>query len=182
MPTDEQIKEAYAYALAFAAQQAPGQNEMADAAINAATDAVMRAVEKYQPERGEFVRFAKGAVRTFVRRGLAKHRLKLARRPQTLTIDAENDEGEKRHPEWLATTKEHGPGELGLPLSVRELPRELQDTVRLYYLDGLKLREVALLTGVPYKTAWDRLREAARRLGGGMRPRRRKTGARRVGH
>lgn len=183
-PSEQDVAAAYRWALTHAEYEAGRSDELREAAIDAATSGgVMWALKHFNAESGEFLPFAKKAIRVAVSRTLSKLRAKLARRGPHLSLNAE-DENDKSFTltDPALSVSDTGGGPLGLPLAVEELEPDLRHAVRLYYLDGYTIRELAALTGTSYRTVWERLRLAAQKLGGGMRPRRRQTGTRRLKH
>ncbi len=121
-----------------------------DGAVDAAVDAVLWAVANFDPVRGEFGPFARAVVRKSVRWAAVR----AAARPDVVPLlDC--------HPAPPVTPDVA----VGLPIAVRELPPDLRDAVRFFFVDRLSLAECGLMCGVSHITIRNRLFKAARVLG-----------------
>ncbi len=168
-PTPAETTKAYRLAMAFASRLAPGTNERADAAKDAATDAVVWALSRYDPRLGSFEAFALSAVRRFVGRKIKVLNRKAATRP---AVGELTEEMPAVNPDRFEA--------IALGVSIRELPDDLRDTVRLFYIDRYTMRDCGLLLGCALATVRKRLRRAARILDAGRPNSRYGTGTRRM--
>lgn len=169
-PTDAEIEEAYRLALAYAKRRAPRPDELTECAIDGATSGVMWAIEHFDPTRGGgFMGFCASAVKRFVWRATELHARRYHNRPGTDGL-----------PDDLAAREQYGVGVIPIPSAVADLPTDLRDAVRFFYIDRFDLRECGLLLGVAPETVRQRLSHAARILGAGLIPRRRGTGEKRL--
>lgn len=151
--TDTEIAEAYTRALAHAAGVGRRFPALAELALDAATDGVLWAAQHYNRAVGPFVAFAGAAVRRFVGRALHKAADKRRDKPTVGTITDD-----------LAARETPAAGEVPLSATIRDLPDDERDAVRLFMLDGYNLRDCGFLLGCSPETVRTRLRQAAERL------------------
>lgn len=164
-PTDEEIAEAYKWAMTHAEREAPRPYDLAEFIQHQATLAVLWAREHYTAAAGEFGPFARSVIRRAVRHKVQNWRRLHGNRPRHVSLSGLDDPDEYRHPvELVADRAPQGPGELNLPLAIRELPADLRDAVRFFYVDRFDVRECAMLLGVAPETVRARLLAAARML------------------
>lgn len=133
-PPDAEIAAVYEWAISYAARRAGGPWELADAATDAATDALLWAAAHYRPDRGKFAKFAKAIVCRRVAGAIARTRRLLALRPVSLTADP--------------VAPPTGAGEVPAPVSFGEIPEEFREVARIYYVEGRGLAESARLLGI----------------------------------
>lgn len=178
MPTEDEIATAYADALAHAKRRAPRPDELTEAAIDAATNGVMWALEHYDPAQASkgFGPFCAAAVKRFVWRGIEAHAKRHHQRPGMVPLAEWNTEDGTQ----LARPCYGGSGEIPLPLSVQELPADLRDAVAFFYVHGFNQRECAMLCGVSLDTFQQRLKRAAELIGRDLRQPDREPGERRL--
>lgn len=140
-----------AYGIADTASSGMG-SELIEAARDAATEAVCRAINEYDPGSGDWLSFVRSFVYRQVRRDLRRAVIKARKRPRLGALDGEQ--------EPIASDR---PAAGGIPMDVaiRELPELLRNTVRLVYIDGYSHRDAAALLGIAPATLRKRLRQAA---------------------
>ena len=136
-----------------------GGNRFEEEAIDAATDAVLRALEAYEPDRGPWPAYAMGGVKLAVLRAVIDAR----RQQRAAYLD---DQDPAARPVAYA-------GPAGMLPDLSDLPEAIRDAVRLYYVDRFTMAEVGMLLGVTNEAIRLRLNKAAAILGAGIdRPKR----------
>jgi RNA polymerase sigma factor (sigma-70 family) len=172
-PSDAEVARVLKMAQRFANRRA-WKGELGEAAQDAATDAIMWSLKNYDPSRGAtFEAFALAAVRSFVHRHIGQRSKQLATRPEVAAIHDLIPASERQ-------CHDNGNDYL-LPDGVADLPHELRDVVRFFYVDRFDLHEISLLMGTSKETARLRLKEAAKILGRGEKVHRElSTGSRRL--
>lgn len=163
-PSSSDIDAVYTWGCDFARSVARGDTYTI-VAHDAMTDGLMWAIANHDQKRGEFGSFARRVIRLTVSRHLAKAR----RRPEHLSL-----------PEVLEAGNLPAAGPVPLPSAINDLPPDLRDAVRLFYLDGLSLRECALLLGCCMQTVRARLAKAAAMLDPDAEARPRRNGEKRM--
>ena len=171
MIADDDIKAAYERGLAQARQRAGGNSDVEQELIDAATSAVMWALEHCR-DATTFRQFAASAVRRWIGRQL--HRIKLKNRPNMQGIDAQD--GAERRFDYLAA-RDAKPER---PMLIEDLPEELGFVVRLYMVDGYTLRDIGMLVGKSPNTVALMLKEAASMLAPGREAPTRNNGEKRL--
>lgn len=161
-PTDAEIATAYTAAMSFADKIAGTHWEMRDAAHDGATNGIMWALANHDPDKGTFGPFAGRAVRRFVGRAVVKLSQKLSTRPRVVSLSLPDDAGEME-----LAGRDVDAGDIQLSERARELPKQLQDVVRLFYVDRFPMRDCALLLGCSADTVHERLKRAADLLAAG---------------
>lgn len=172
---------AYQWAERYAVRRAGVVDELREVARDAATMAVFWARDHFREERAPrgFPPFAKSAVKRRVWRAIQRHAQHHHRRPSVVSLAACEWDVEGDGPEL--ESRPGGVGTIALPEAVADLPPDLRDAVRLFYIDRFTQREGALLCGCSQWLFRQRLREAARLLGTGLeRPAVRSAGAKRM--
>lgn len=162
---DAEVAKAYNSALSNARTWARGDADRVEAFTDAATDAVVWAVANCN-NADTFGAFARSAVRRFLWRTSRKLRQKAANRPAVQSLVNEDPAGREGKP-----TR---------PILIEELPEELAVIVRFYFDDGYDLRQIALLTGLSFKTVQRRLQAAGEMIAEGRMKPDRKSGERRL--
>ncbi len=175
MPTDDELRRALDAAQRFAMKRASRPHELAEAARGAAVESVVWASKRYDPTRtgkfgGDkgFVGFALSVAYKWVHREVRRYQARQHVRPAHEEISE------------AVPARPDPEGSSCIPLSLLELPDDLRDAVRLFYIDRFDLRECALLLGIGRETVRARLKQAAEILGQGMPLRRRQAGNRRL--
>ena len=161
-PTDDEIKSAYEWSLAYAASVVRGQShERVTAAQDAVTDGVVWACQNYDPSKGEFKSFVHWVVRLALSRHLERAIERKQSRPRMIQLSGfdEKEEGGKIFE--VAASGRPSAGRVPLGPTIDDLPDELKNAVRLYFVDGYGLRECGELLGVAPETVRLRLRKAA---------------------
>lgn len=175
--SDDELAKAYNEALRYAAKKAAGRgDELEQALIDAATDGVMKAREKFDPAKSKdgFGAFCGAVVRSRVARAVGRWAEQLRTRPGMARLgDLDQEEGEAYSPP--APDKPIA-GSIPLGADLRDLPEHLRTAVRFVYADGYSLADAGLLLGVAAPTVGDWLRKAAAMLAedGAVAPARRK--------
>jgi predicted DNA-binding protein (UPF0251 family) len=169
---ESEVEAAYWAGQSAATNAARGRNlELSESIGDAATDAVMWAIENYDPTKagaGGFASFAASSVRKFIRRTIYANSQKA--KHYVGSIDAEG----AVEPEAGAVTPDK-------PILIDDLPPEIEKAVRFVFLDGFTLREAALLCGVGHVTVLRHIRKAAQLLAPGRLVPIRPAGERRLG-
>lgn len=144
------IASAYSWAIEHARIRARGGSEVEDELTDAATSAVLWAIERCT-NPATFENFAKSAVRRWVARQL--YRIARKRRNRRSAADADEDgRVEDLRARVAKPTR---------PTMNDALPDELAFTVSLYLEHGFSMYEIGLLTGVAKNTVMLRLKRAA---------------------
>lgn len=150
------IEKAYSWACEHARTRAVGGSEVEDELTDAATNAVLWAIQRCT-NADTFTNFAKAAVRRWVAR--QAHRIKLKRRNRPRAADP--------HHEGTVDDARARQGKPTKPTLIQELPEDLAFVVRLYMVDGYSMREIGLLVGCSPNTVDLKLKRAAALLNDG---------------
>jgi DNA-directed RNA polymerase specialized sigma24 family protein len=150
--------EVYDRALTYATESARGRDDLAEVLRDAATDAIMRALDRFQVGAGDWQSYAMAAVRRGVQHAKRLAAKRRARRPLVAGL-GDDDPPDRR------TTAEGG--RVPMSADLRDLPTELRDTVRFYFIDRYSLIDTGLLMGCHHEEVRIRLRRAAEMLRGG---------------
>jgi RNA polymerase sigma factor (sigma-70 family) len=140
------------------------------------------AADHYRPcEGGDFQGWARSCVRLIVRRAVSVAAARFHRRPTHIPIDALPDDGDGRGAaDGVHLEARRDDGASLLPLELSDLPPDLRDAVRLFYIDNFDLRECGLLLGCSMETVRQRLSRAARILCPHATPPARRNGEKRL--
>lgn len=149
--SDDELRSVLALAHRFAAGRARIDAQR-EAAQDAATDAIVRAVRDWNPQRGPFKAFAMWLVAHEVKKRLKRRAERHAEQPTVEPITAATH---------LIASPLPAAGEVPMSHELRDLPPDLRDAVRFYYTDGFDLRECGLLLGCSAETVRARLERAA---------------------
>lgn len=142
-------------------------DETAEALNSAVGDALIWAIGHYDAAAGSFQVFALAAMRRFFTHTIASLRRRDKGRPGRAELDDEFEGAlECRRPDSAEAKA-----------TINDLPAELSDAVRLYFVDGYTMRECGLLLGCSPDTVRRRLHQAAHLLAPGMAAPRRETNA-----
>jgi RNA polymerase sigma factor (sigma-70 family) len=174
-PTEPEIAAIYGWALLHASNAVPRPAEAREGARDSATDAVVWAINNYDPSKGKFGFFAQSVIRRVVK--LHMGRMHERRRPMPLSMDAsiDGEEVETLH-DCVPARENQVRGSQLLPTTINDLPDEMQAAIRFYFVDGYCVRDCAHLLGCSVETVRVRLRSAARLLAPGVKEPRRKNG------
>jgi DNA-directed RNA polymerase specialized sigma24 family protein len=170
--TEADVRRVLRIAHSIAERRARKVPALIEVATDAATDAVVWALQRYTPDRGPFDSFALAAARKFIWRAIEREAIQFAagRRHVELNEDTVT----------APTRSSHDDGrDVQLPESVRELPPDLRDTVRFFFLDRYDIRDCGLLLGCGHETVRARLKRAAELLADDQRVHRPHTAGRR---
>jgi RNA polymerase sigma factor (sigma-70 family) len=148
-------------AIAYARKKARGRSDLTELLLDAATDAVIRAVDLYQPDRGGFRVYAWRGIRRGVGTALRRWLDRLGRRPEMLSIDGGADSRSYDPPD----TRPTGLAALH-PDTVRMLSPGQREAVELYCVEGYTLREAGERLGITAAAVRARLIAAAERIAG----------------
>lgn len=167
-----EVEAAYRQVLRFARKLAAGLgDEAVDAAIDGGTKGIMWSLANYHPEEaglGGFPAFAVRAGTVAARRQLWKRAAKLGRRPREFhfsELARRGEDGGEEPFDAPDTRTSRGSGfDADLGDAFDAMPKQLQDVVRLFYVDRFPMRDCALLLGCSADTVWQRLHRAARLL------------------
>lgn len=151
------IASAYSWAIEHARIRARGGSEVEDELTDAATSAVLWAIQRCT-NPATFENFAKAATRRWVARQLNRIKLKRERRPRADPVDELGVED--LHQRATKPVR---------PVLIDDLPEDLAFLVRLYTQDAFTLREIGLLTGQSPNTVDIKLKAAALLLWDGIR-------------
>ncbi len=161
--TPEQIERAYRWAMKYANRRVPRPDEMREAAIDAATDAVLWALKKHNSATASFDTFCSNAVKAFVWRQISNVANRIKRRPDHERLS----ESIQAKPRPVAS-------------DLIDLPKDLFDVVDFFYVHGFTMRECAALLGCSPETIRVRLQAAGRLIAGGATKPARKAGEKRL--
>ena len=153
-PDADELTGAYEASIRYARRRAPWPDTLTEKAIDAGTDGVLWARANYFAKRGTFAAFAAAAVKRFVTSCLRHEASKFRNQPTRQGL----------HEGIPARQISDNGAEVPLPLAVRDLPADLRDVVRFFYVDRFDIRECSLLLGIHRETVRARLKEAAARL------------------
>ncbi len=149
----------YPRAVAYAERKGRGNDELTERLRDAATDAIMRALDRYKPDRGTFVAYAMTAVRRTVGKAFGEWLRSPKRRITTHPLSA--DDLLLAGPERSDTLDAD---------SLRVLPPELRQAVELYCIDRRTMHDAAKIAGITTSGFQHRLVAAAERLAGKKAP------------
>lgn len=138
----------------YARRQAGQNHELAEVLIDAATDGLCRAHRQFDPVRGAWKAFAWRVIKSEVRVAVRRYRDRKAARPGFGPLP-DIDPAARTLP---------SAGAIPLPAVVRDLPADLRDAVRFYYVDGHDLEDTGLLMGCGKDLVRKKLAEAAAML------------------
>lgn len=156
--TEADVAKALTEGQRYAKRRARNSAKLAEVAGDAVTDALVWSIQVFDPSRGvRFSSFVSKAVERFVWRKIGQSAKRFHEGPTHCELN-ENIPAPKR-------ALVGGDG-TGLSLDARELPGDLRDTVRFFYVDRFDVRECAMLLGCSSETIRDRLRRAAKALAG----------------
>ncbi len=151
--TDDETATAYRLALNYARRQAGGRgDELTTALQDAATDGVMKAIQRYDPARstGGFGPFCAGVVKNTVRTAARAAATRRRARPTVGPL-----------PDDCEASALPAAGEVPLTPTLNDLPPDLRDAVRYVFVDGYTHREAGAIMGVAHRIIHKRLRQAA---------------------
>jgi DNA-directed RNA polymerase specialized sigma24 family protein len=126
--------------------------EEREVAVDAATDAIVKALESFDPTRGDFGTWALLHVRPKVHQRIGRHRARFHGRPAVGQMPDEFDAEARDLP---------SAGRVPMTADLRDLPADLRDAVRFFYIDGFSLRDCGLLLGCSHHEVRARLAQAA---------------------
>jgi RNA polymerase sigma factor (sigma-70 family) len=172
--SNEDVERALRDAHRYAVSRTRRCPALAEIATDAAVDEIVWRLPRFDEGRGDpFGAFVAASVKLFVGRAIARSAEKHATRPTHVDLDDT--------PVAAPNRSTHDDGrDVQLPEAVQELPAELRDSVRLFYLDGFDLRDIGLLMGCTMETVRRRLKLAARALSADVARPERKSGAKRM--
>lgn len=148
---DDAFARSYEWAMSYAERRAVGFADAAEPLVDAATEGLLWARAHCRTVE-EWDKFARASVAHAVGRAYAKCARRAHDRPAVEVLDMECG----------APTSD-----TETPLMIADLPEVLAFTVRLYFVDGLNLRDCGLLLGCSQNTVKRRLHQAAALLAPG---------------
>jgi RNA polymerase sigma factor (sigma-70 family) len=146
------------WARRMAARHSRGNREMREELEDAAILAVARGLNRATPPR-DWPRYVLRSIRRAIATASRAYLSRVKATPHLCPIDDDFDAAAPERPTELGDD------------SRRVLPRPLLDAVRLYYVEGLTLREAGKRLGISGKQVHNRLTAAAARLGRQLPPR-----------
>lgn len=164
---DAAMEGAYAAALRHVLYSSCGRgDEYTDVLLDAATDGIIWARDRYDPARGPFGAFAGVAMRRCVRRAMIAHGQRV--RPMVYHMGTREEADLQAQPD-------------AVPMLIGDLPDDIAFAVRLYMVDGYDLRDCGLLLGAGPNAVQRMLRKAGMLLAPGRVVPVRRAGERRLG-
>lgn len=132
-------------------------DEEREVARDAATDGVLKALERFDSALGTFDVWAMQHVAMRVGKALSRHRDRVKDRPAVGPISDDMD---------VAAPEQTSPVDVPMTPGLAELPAYLRDAVRFVHIDGFSEREAELLLGCSRRQLREWLRRAAQLLAG----------------
>lgn len=143
----------------YAQWKARGNRQLTDHLLDAATEAVVRALNNYNPERGPFGPYAMSYVSKAVASECRRFLTRQEERPGLLSFHLDPD----LTYDPPASTRQSAP-EVPISIELLDLPDRLREPVLLYFIHGYTFDEIGNLLGISERTVRGRIELAAYEL------------------